>query len=62
MVKEAIDCIDAGTEYCPWGMKKRFFGKGRKGTNYFFLESSIPNILILNLRVSPFHLIHSVID
>lgn len=62
MVKEAIDCIDAGTEYCPCVMKVRFFGKGRESMDYFFLESSIPKICISDSLVSPFHAIDSTID
>jgi len=62
MIKEAIDCIDAGTEYCPCVMKIRFFGKGREGIDYFFLESSIPIIFILDLRFSPSQVIFSAID
>ena len=25
MIKEAVDCIDLGTEYCPWVIKRHQF-------------------------------------
>ena len=36
MFKENIDCIDAGTEYCPWVLKVRLFGRRLQSRNYFF--------------------------